>query len=336
MKWLMVILLAFALVACGGPQVQTLSGYAQGTTWHVAIWSTKPVDVVDLQAQINTEFDRLDRVLSNYRPDSVIERFNRSATTAPADVDTEIVTLVRIANGVSQASGGCYDLTVRPLFDLWGFDRDTLTPPTPAALAQVQAHVGFDKLTLPSATRLQKSDPEVRVDLSSIAQGYSVGRIAEVVAAAGIENYLVEIGGELQTRGRKPDGSHWRIGIERPLPGGRSVQKALTIRRESPTAVMTSGTYRHYFDLQGKRYSHILDARSGAPVMHDTVSVTVINDNATLADAWSTALLCMGRDAGVHVAQQHGIAALFISDADGTLYETATPAWRAMKDIEVN
>lgn len=173
------------------------------------------------------------------------------------------------------------------------------------------------------------------VDLSSIAQGYSVERIAAVVEAAGIGNYIVEIGGEMQTRGHKPDGSHWRIGVERPLPGQRSVDKGLTIKRDAPMAVMTSGTYRHYFDDHGKRYSHILDARSGKPMAHDTVSVTVLDENPTYADAWCTALLCLGADDGLRAADQAGIAALFISDTNGQLRERASAAWSALNDVEV-
>ncbi len=197
-------------------------------------------------------------------------------------------------------------------------------------------HVGFSKLETPTPTQLRKIDPQMHVDLSSIAQGYSVGRIAAVVEAAEIQNYLVEIGGELQTRGHKPDGSPWRIGVERPLLGGRSVQKSLTNRQDAPVSVMTSGTYRHYFDDRGKRYSHLLDARTGKPVNHNTVSVTVINDNPTVADAWSTALLCLGREAGMPVANDNGIAALFITTNNSQFEEAATLRWQSMKTIEVH
>ncbi|HCL38312.1 MAG TPA: FAD:protein FMN transferase [Marinobacter hydrocarbonoclasticus] len=335
----LVSILLLLLSACSRTeQVETLTGFAQGTTWHVTVWQPGGVDLNTLQKHIDAEFSRLDTVLSNYRADSDIERFNRSETTALVEVGEEIVTLVRTARTISEASQGCYDLTIKPLFDLWGFTGDTLTPPSPDVLAQVRQHIGFSKLSSPSGNLLQKSDPKLRVDLSSIAQGYSVSRIAAVVEAAGIQNYLVEIGGELQTRGHKPDGSPWRIGVERPLPEGRSVEKALTIGRDTPTAVMTSGTYRHYFDEQGQRYSHILDARTGRPVAHNTVSVTVVHDNPTEADAWSTALLCLGSRNGVKVAKQQGIAALFIDTEGGQLQEVPTTAWRALKEqhIEVN
>ncbi|WP_353614243.1 FAD:protein FMN transferase [Mangrovibacter phragmitis] len=335
LKWPVVFVIALVLIGCDSSnQMHKLSGSAQGTTWHVSVWQSGGLDVNALQQRIDVEFNRLDRSLSNYRSDSDIERFNATETTAPVEVGSEIVELVEAAKQVSQASQGCYDLTIKPLFDLWGFSGQTLIPPDPVTLTQQLQHISFSKLVTPTPTQLRKTDPQLHVDLSSIAQGYSVGRIATLVEAAGIQNYLVEIGGELQTRGHKPDGSPWRIGVERPLPGGRSVQKTLTIRQDAPVSVMTSGTYRHYFDEQGKRYSHVLDARTGKPVTHNTVSV--INDNPTVADAWSTALLCLGREAGIPIANENGIAALFITTHNNQFEEAATHRWHSMKTIEVH
>lgn len=339
-KWPLVFVLALLLSACDSSkpkQIYKLSGLAQGTSWHVSVWQAGGVDINALQRQIDAELNRLDRSLSNYRSDSDIERFNARQTSAPLDVGSEITNLVQIAKGVSQASQGCYDLTIKPLFDLWGFSGQTLTPPDPVTLRLQLQHIGFSKLEVPTPTQLRKIDPQIHVDLASIAQGYSVGQIATVIEDAGVLNYLVEIGGELQTRGHKPDGSPWRIGVERPLPDdGRSVQKSLTIRQDAPVAVMTSGTYRHYFDERGQRYSHVLDARTGKPVTHNTVSVTVINDNPSVADAWSTALLCLGREGGMPVADNNGIAALFITTHNKQLEEAATEGWQAMTTIEVN
>lgn len=330
------LLSVLVLAGCGRPaQVQTLSGLAQGTTWHVTVWRQGGVDIASLRRRINTEFERLDGLLSNYRDDSVIEQFNAAAVTAPIAVGEEIVRLIEAARAVSEASAGCYDLTVKPLFDLWGFTGESLTVPDPAVLARTRERVGFRHLMVMPPDKLRKVLPGLRVDLSSIAQGYSVGRIAMLLEAAGIVDYIVEIGGELQTRGHKPEGGHWRIGVERPLPGERSVEKALTIKREAQLAIMTSGTYRHYYDAQGRRYSHVLDARAGRPITHDTVSVTVLDDDPVRADAWSTALLCLGHAAGLRAADQAGIAALFIADENGRLREQVSTAWSALQDVEV-
>jgi thiamine biosynthesis lipoprotein len=221
------------------------------------------------------------------------------------------------------------------LFDLWGFNGDKLTPPTAEALQAALKQVGFQQIKIVDATHIQKLNPNLRIDLSSIAQGYSVARMVGVLEQQGIENYLVEIGGELQTRGKKPDASPWRVAVEKPLSSERTMQKVVTINRIEPLAIMTSGTYRHYFDVDGKRYSHILDAKTGIPVDHGTVSVTVLHDNVTQADAWSTALLCLGRTKGIEVANKAGVAALFIEQQGEAFNEYRSAPFDALKQISI-
>jgi thiamine biosynthesis lipoprotein len=143
----------------------------------------------------------------------------------------------------------------------------------------------------------------------------------------------VEIGGELQTKGHKPDNKPWRIALEKPLSGERTMQKIITIERTEPLAVMTSGTYRHFFDADGKRYSHILDATTGRPVDHRTVSVTVLHADPTQADAWSTALLCLGRSKGVEAANKAGIAAMFIENDDEEFKEYSSIPLGALQKV---
>jgi thiamine biosynthesis lipoprotein len=196
----------------------------------------------------------------------------------------------------------------------------------------------LDKLETVDGTHLRKHIPELRVDISSIGQGYTVGRMAALLEAAGIRNYLVEIGGELLVHGKKPDGSPWRIALEKPLPNERTLHKIVAFDDGQVHALMTSGTYRHYFDQDGKRYSHILDARTGRPIEHATVSVSVIHPDPALADAWSTALLCLGSHAGISVADQHHIAALFIDQEVADQKENALPeqmsrAWQELKGV---
>ncbi len=317
-------------------EIQTIEGSAQGTTYHVSWWSdTEHVDPLDLKAFVDKEFARIDGQISNYRPDSAIEKFNHTESTAAQDVSGEINHLINTAAKVSFASGGCYDLTVKPIFDLWGFGNDIFTPPDFGSLSAALEKVGMNKLQVQGTQQLRKSRPKLQVDLSSIGQGYSVGRIAELLEQHNIDNYLVEVGGELQTRGQKPENTPWHIAVERPLVGKRSMQKLVIVSREEPLAIMTSGTYRHYFDHEGKRYSHILDARNGRPVQHNTVSVTVFHDNPTEADAWSTALLCLGREKGMAVANHVGIAALFIDQSGEDLKEFTSKPYSNMKGVEV-
>lgn len=332
---LLIIFIAIAVTACTQPTVQKFSGAAQGTTYHVSFWTKATADAGTIKPLVDTELGRIDKLLSNYRPDSAIEQLNAIASDEPQTVDAEIIGLIEQARVVSVASQGCYDLTIKPLFDLWGFKANQFSQPTEASLQATLKEVGFDKIRVLDSTHLQKLNPKLRIDLSSIAQGYSVGRIAALLEQQGVDNYLVEIGGELQTRGQKPDGEPWRIALEKPLPDERTLQKIITIAQTEPMAVMTSGTYRHYFDANGKRYSHILDARLGVPVEHDTVSVTVFHNDPTQADAWSTALLCLGRAAGIAAADKAGIAALFIEHQGDAFDEHRSAALEALHTLTI-
>ncbi|HVK99245.1 MAG TPA: FAD:protein FMN transferase [Dongiaceae bacterium] len=317
------------------PRLQNLEGFAQGTTYHITYWSSQAIDGVAVQQAVDERFVQIDADLSGYRPDSTIEQFNSRLDTDPHEVGREIVALVELARTVHKASQGCYDLTIKPVFDLWGFRNDVFTPPDDAALTLTQERVGMDKLITVDKEQLRKTLPELQVDLASIGQGYSVGRIAAVLEKFGVKNYLVEIGGELQTRGHKPGRKPWRVAVEKPLVGERKVDKVVNVARSEPFAVMTSGTYRHFFDRDGVRYSHILDARNGKPVQHDTVAVTVLNPDPTTADAWSTALLCLGVETGLPLAEEQGIAALFVKQNGDGQQEFTSRHWQELKGVQV-
>ncbi len=324
------------LAGCSEQAIQKLEGSAQGTTYHISYWSELPVDGKDIEASIKNELDSIDKTLSNYRPDSVIETFNSTENTDSQAVGNEIVSLVRIARTVHQASQGCYDLSIKPLFELWGFRGDKLTIPNDQTILKTLNQIGMEKLEVLDDTHLRKKQTDLKVDLSSIAQGYSVESISRVLEQKGIRNYLVEIGGELKTQGHKPDLQAWRIAVERPLPGEQVMQKIITMPKETPMAVMTSGTYRHYFDAQGQRYSHILDARTGRPVSHDLVSVTVFHEDPVIADAWSTALLCLGQKDGMKAANAEKIPALFIQQQENELIESRSDALNALDSLTIH
>ncbi len=333
-----VFLLFLSLAACSSspePPLQKIQGFAQGTTYHISFWSEEPVDAQAIESDVQAEFDSLDKTLSNYRPDSVIERFNANASVKSQEVGPEIVHLVNIARQVYQLSHGCFDLTIKPLFDMWGFTGDTLTIPAPEAIQAGLARVGMDKLEVVDDTHLLKKQEDVRVDLSAEAQGYSVGKISEVLEAHDVHNYMVEIGGELKTNGHRPNGQGWRIAVEKPLAGERSVHKIVTMPKDAPMSVMTSGTYRHYFDSNGVRYSHILDARTGRPVSHNLVAVTVFHEDPAIADAWSTTLLCLGQAEGLQVANAEKLNAIFIRQQDSELLETQSDALRVSNNLMI-
>mgnify|MGYP001762401490 FL=1 len=260
------------LTACSQPDpIQRISGPAQGSTFTVSFWSEQELDKTSLETQLKDELDRIDLLMSNYRPDSVIEAFNAQQSQEPIEVGEELVQLVEIARQVSVHSEGCYDLTVKPYFELWGFRGDKLTKPSTEQIQALKQSIGLDKVSSKEGS-LTKLNPALRVDVSSIAQGYTVGQLAKILDKAGIQNYLVEVGGELVSKGKKPEAKAWRVAIEKPLPDSQKLQKIISVQQSEPLSIMTSGTYRHFYDQDGVRYSHVLDARTGTPVTHDTVS----------------------------------------------------------------
>ena len=336
-----VTLLGSLCIACT-PKVEEplkIQGFTQGTTYNISLYlpETSSVSQAQLEEAISKELAHIDQVFSNYRDDSVIEQFNNLQATDIVNTDAELVDLVKRARDIYIASHGCYDITSKPLFELWGFKKDVFNKPSDEEIAAALTIVGMDKLDIPSDTQLRKQVPELRIDSNSIAQGYSVERVVKLLENDfGIVSYLVEIGGELQVRGKKADGSAWRIGLDKPLPGERKLQKIVSFDAGEPMSLITSGTYRHYFDSEGKRYSHILDARVGKPVEHNTVSVAVIHPNPTLADGWSTALQCLGSGEGMEVAKANHLAVLFIDQHGDELREIKSPALEALQVITLN
>ncbi|MBK8814941.1 MAG: FAD:protein FMN transferase [Methylococcaceae bacterium] len=324
------------ITGCSDQSLQKLQGYAQGTTYHISYWAEQPVDHKSIKTAVETEFGVIDKLLSNYRTDSTIETFNSAENTDNFTVGPEIVALVKVAQTVHKASSGCYDLTIKPLFDLWGFQNETQAVPPQAAIDKALKQIGMDKLEIAGENQLRKKQADLKIDLSSIAQGYSVERISQILEKQGIKNYLVEIGGELKTNGHKPDRQPWRIAVEKPLPGEQKLHKVIDMPNDMPFAVMTSGTYHHYFDENGVRYSHILDARNGRPITHDLVSVTVIHQNPIVADAWSTTLLCLGQQDGLKAANTENISAFFIQQQGSELIESRSDALNTSKQLTLH
>jgi thiamine biosynthesis lipoprotein len=319
--------LFMGLTACSQPeQIQRISGPAQGSTFNVSYWTEQKLDQSSLEKQLIEELDRIDLLMSNYRPDSVIEGFNALQSAEPAEVGEELVQMIEIARQISSHSEGCYDLTVKPFFELWGFRGDKLTKPSTEQIQALKQTIGLDKVRTVDAKSLAKQHPQLRVDVSSIAQGYTVGQLAKIMDKAGIRNYLVEVGGELVSKGKKPEQKAWRIAIEKPLPDSQVLQKIISVQQDEPLSIMTSGTYRHFYDQDGVRYSHVLDARTGTPVTHNTVSTTILIPDPTWGDAWSTAFLCVGSEQGLKLADKLNLPVLFIDQQGDDFIEKPSKA----------
>lgn len=322
--FLAVLLTIFALSGCQESLRESeISGEAQGTTYHIKlVLEGTSIALEDVRREVLAMLAEIDAQMSNYREDSEISRINRQESGDWLPVSRQIADLLVIAHTVYERSEGCYDLTIKPLFDLWGFSSHENKVPSQEEIDAILPHVGMTLLEIDASKQLiRKKDPKLKIDLSSIAQGYSVGVIARRLEALGIQNYLVEIGGEMMVKGRKANGDHWKVGIEAPTPLTRSVEKIVDIREQKGTAVMTAGTYRNFFDEKGQSYSHILNPKTGRPVTHGLRSVTVMHEDPVWADAWDTALLCVGEVEAARIAELEKLKVLLIYSTGSKLSE---------------
>lgn len=323
-KPLLLPLLAGCLLSLAGcskpPELQQAEGFAQGTTYHISWWTEQDVAPEKVTQAFQTTLQQIDEELSTYRDDSYISHFNQSHSTDWQPASADFIQLIEIAKDISRKTRGCYDPTVAPLFDLWGFKKDVLNVPSAEQIEAVKAEIGMDKLEMDAAgKRIRKTVPQLQLNFSSMGEGYTIGKLVADLEARGITNYLVEFGGDMKIRGHKPNGEKWRIAIQRPLPGKQTVHKIFTIEDESGVSLDTSGTYLHHFDADGKIYSHILDPRSGAPVSHNLVSASVFGTDPRISDGWTTAILCLGQQEGMQVARREGLEVFFIQQQDGKL-----------------
>jgi len=309
-----------------------LEGRTMGTWYSVRLASPPAgLDLRRLHADIEARLDRVNGWMSTYRRDSEISRFNRHAGTDWFPVSAATARVVETALTVSALSDGAFDVTVAPLVNLWSFGPETREPRVPSEeeIARRRARVGYERIEVRDDRRaLRKKRPDVTIDLSAIAKGFGVDQVAELLEEAGIVHYLVEIGGEVRARGVKSDGTAWKIGVEKPLPGRREVQRVLAI---GDRAVATSGDYRNFFEADGKRYGHTIDPRTGRPVEHALGSVTVVDDTCMAADAWATALMVLGPAKGHDLAVDRGLAAMFQIRSERGLEIRETPAFAALK-----
>jgi thiamine biosynthesis lipoprotein len=328
------LLLAMVLLSCQRGQQETeLTGEAQGTSYHIklVLYGTA-TSLEEIRSEVSATLAKIDTQLSNYREDSEISRINRLERTNWLPVSQEIADLLVIAHTVYERSSGCFDLTVKPLFDLWGFSRHENRVPNQDEIDALLPQVGMYLLEVDAVNqRIRKKDPRLKIDLSSIAQGYSVGEVARSLEALGIRNYLVEIGGEMMVKGRKTNGDDWRVGIETPTPFTQNVQKIIDVRKQGGTAIMTAGTYRNFFEENGQTYSHILNPKTGRPVTHHLRSVTMMHDDPVWADAWDTALLCVREQEAARIAEAENLKVLLIYDNGKKLTEYISKAFASVQ-----
>jgi thiamine biosynthesis lipoprotein len=325
-RWIVLPALLASLAACGDSArerpFQELVGSTMGTTFSIKIVAPpETLDLPALQADIQAVLDGINGTMSTYLDTSELSRFNASDSVDWFEVSPELCRAVEAARVVSEFTDGAFDVTVGPLVNLWGFGpvESTFQPPGNDAVTAVMQDIGYRKLDVDcSQPALRKEAPGVYVDLSAFAKGHAVDVVAELLDTRALPDYLVEIGGEMRMRGKNPRSEAWAIAVETPDRAGRSVQ---TVVHLSDAAMATSGDYRNFFEHEGRFYSHTIDPRTGYPVTHDGASVTVIADTAAFADAAATALLVLGPDAGMNLAERESIAAYFLLRLGGEFEE---------------
>ncbi len=309
------------------------SGWTMGTAFHVTVAGIpNRLPVEKLKAGIDRRLNDVNGSMSTFLEDSELSRLNQSRSTDWLPVSDHLATVLAEAQRISRLTDGAFDVTVGPLVNLWGFGpekRDADDLPASAEIAALMRKCGYLNLqvreTPPSVRKLL---PEIYIDLSAIAKGYGVDRVADYLESAGIKDYLVEIGGEVRVKGKSRRGDAWRIGIEKPAPGQRVVEKVLVL---DDMAVATSGDYRNYIEVDGQRFSHTIDPRTGRPITHKLASVTVLSHTTMTADALATGLMVLGPDAGFDLAEQRAWAALFIIKAANGFIEKPTTAFSTSK-----
>lgn len=281
-------------------QLVKFGGLAQGTTYAVTYYDSAGANY---HADIDTILKNIDQSLSWYQPHSVLSRVNRNDTSVIPD--RYFLNMLNKSLEISEMTNGAFDVTVAPLVIAWGFglsNRERMTKKIIDSLLQLvhYRYVAFD------GKKIIKRYPGVKIDFNAIAQGYTVDLISEFLEAKGIQNYLVELGGEVRGKGRKMNGELWNIGIEKPADSARMVHRMIqAILRLENRSVATSGSYRKFYIENGIRYSHTIDPSTGYPVRHSTLSVTVVAATCTDADAYATALMVMGMEEGKKFLSKH-------------------------------
>ncbi|MEM9257067.1 MAG: FAD:protein FMN transferase [Pseudomonadota bacterium] len=323
-EWLFCLLLVSLLGCQQRPDVVKLTGPTMGTIWHVTYVSgTATVSEREIAEGISQQLEAVNSSMSTYRDGSEINRINAAPEGDWIALSPSFAAVLSTALAVGSASRGAYDVTVGPLVDLWGFGPEGAVTEVPGddSIRAMLGRIGHDQLEFEAAGQRLRKRGALELDFSSLAKGYGVDRISDWLLAQGVGRFLVEVGGEIRTAGLSGRGDLWRVAIEQPEAGARNVAATVALR---DLALATSGDYRNFFTVDGVQYSHTIDPRSGYPIDHPLVSVTVAHPSGMFADAWATALLALGEEAEA-VALAQALAVYFIHRSDEGYEHSYTP-----------
>ncbi|MGE6456854.1 FAD:protein FMN transferase ApbE [Klebsiella quasipneumoniae] len=291
-----------------------LDGKTMGTFWRVSVIGVDEAKAQALRAKVQAHLDADDRLLSTWKNESALMRFNHATDTRPWPVSEAMADIVTLSLRIGAKTHGAMDITVGPLVNLWGFgpDKQPVATPDAQAIAAAKARTGLQYLQVINQSGrqfLQKDIPDLFVDLSTVGEGYAADHLARLMEQEGISRYLVSVGGALVSRGMNGEGKPWRVAIQKPTDQENAVQAIVDINGHG---ISTSGSYRNYYELDGKRISHVIDPQTGQPITHKLVSVTVIAPTALEADGWDTGLMVLGPEKAQQVVREQGLAVYMI------------------------
>ncbi len=326
-----VLLLFFLTIQCSFNSTMQMKRYLGGTMG--TSYAIKVVESADfftknpgLHDEIKELLSKINQQMSTYIKNSELSRFNHSGKNKWIDVSKDLALVMHVASQVSKKSDGAFDVTVGPLVNLWGFGPAFTKNDIPAdsQIAAKMLHIGYRNVHVRlSPPSLKKDIDSLKCDLSAIAKGYGADKVAELLDEKGVDNYLIEIGGEISAKGVNQNGQKWRIGVSTP-DARAEVQGIITVNN---ACIATSGDYQNFFEKNGVRYSHTIDPRTGRPVRHKLVSVTVIHSSCMLADAWATAINVLGSEDGFNLAQQEKLTVFMVVKSKDGFYEKMTTSF---------
>lgn len=306
----LVALIVGTVFILSGSKYYTNEGQIFGTTYHITYAGTN-----DLDKEIRAELQRVDDALSMFNKQSVLSKFNRNEKYDVSNARFNDV--VRLSLQLSRETDGAFDITVAPLVNEWGFGLKHRERINASKIDSLRAFVGYDKLFY-EGNRLNKRDSRVTIDCGAVAKGYGVDCVARLLSSKGCTNYMVEIGGEVVVKGKNAKGKKWTIGINKPVDDStKTVNEVQNILHVSDCGIATSGNYRNFYYVDGRKVSHTIDPKTGQPVQHSLLSATVLTPSCAKSDALATSFMVMGLDrAKAFLAKHKDVQAYFIF-ADG-------------------
>ena len=287
-------------------------GFIFGTIYHITYHSD-----TNLKKDIEAELKKVDQSLSPFNKTSVISKVNRNENPV---IDPMFKEVFLLAENISNETHGAFDITVAPLVNEWGFGFKKGVEPTRQVIDSLKYIVGYQKVKLTPKNYVQKQDPRIMLDCSAIAKGYGCDVVARLLRKNGINDYMIEIGGEIVTRGFNQKQEPWRIGVNKPTDDSLNTSQELqTVLNVTDIAMATSGNYRNFYYKNGKKYAHTIDPKTGYPVQHTLLSATVLAKDCATADAYATSFMVLGLEGAQKILQQHPelMAYLIYADKDG-------------------